>query len=103
MHQQFANEFYSSAAWKRCRRELAKARGGMCERCYKKGLVVVGTKEHPLEAHHKTPLTPENINDPAIALNLDNLELLCKSCHDEERQRAQKRWRVDEYGRVTAR
>ena len=31
--------------------------------------------------HHKTHLTPENINDPEIALGEDNLELLCRDCH----------------------
>ena len=79
MHEQFANAFYGSGAWKRCRREFAKARGNMCERCYRKGLVVVGTRERPLEVHHKIRLTPENIGDPDITLNWDNMELLCRA------------------------
>lgn len=104
MHEQFANRFYSSGAWKQCRREFVKARGRMCERCLAKGLIVVGTKERPLEVHHKIPLTPENIDDPAVALDWDNLELLCKDCHETERQRANgRRWLVDDEGRVIAR
>lgn len=102
MHEQFANAFYSSGAWKRCRREFAKSRGYVCERCLKKGLIVAGTREQPLEVHHKIPLTPENIGRPEITLNWDNLELLCKDCHETERQRAQRRWRVDKDGTVTA-
>lgn len=77
-----------------------KARGCMCERCLASGLIVVGTKQQPLEVHHKIPLTPENINNPDITLNWDNLELLCKDCHETERKRTAKRWRVDEDGRV---
>ena len=33
--------------------------------------------------HHKTELTPDNIDDPNITLNWDNLELLCRFCHAE--------------------
>lgn len=104
MHEQFANRFYSSGAWKRCRAEFAKSRGRMCERCYAKGLIVVGSKQQPLEVHHKIPLTPENINDPSVTLNWDNLELLCKDCHEQERQRMDgRRWKVDECGRIIPR
>ena len=34
--------------------------------------------------HHKVYLTASNINDPSIALNAENLETLCKDCHDIE-------------------
>jgi len=34
--------------------------------------------------HHKQWLTRENINDPSVTLNWDNLELLCWSCHNKE-------------------
>lgn len=103
MHEQFANAFYGSNAWKTCRREFAKSKGNMCERCYRKGLIVVGTKARPLEVHHKQPITPENINNPNITLNWDNLELLCKACHETERQRADRRWCVDADGNITPR
>ena len=76
----------------------------MCERCYAKGLIVVGSKQQPLEVHHKIPLTPENINDPSVTLNWDNLELLCKDCHEQERQRMDsRRWKVDDCGRIIPR
>ncbi len=103
VHEQFANAFYSSGAWKRCRRDYADSVGNMCERCRKKGLIVVGTRARPLEVHHRIPLTLENIGNPAVTLNWNNLELLCKDCHEEERQRRQQRWRVDADGKVTAR
>ena len=67
----------------------------MCERCLKKGLVVPGEI-----VHHKIRLSPENINDPSVTLNFDNLELLCRDCHGEEHRTVEKRYLVDELGRV---
>ena len=71
---EFAKWFYNSAAWRRCRNAFFRARFGLCERCGKPGLIV----------HHKKLLTPENINDPTVTLNWDNLELLCQDCHNRE-------------------
>ena len=34
--------------------------------------------------HHKVRLTPENIHEPAVTLNFENLELLCQECHNRE-------------------
>jgi hypothetical protein len=89
----FAHEFYSSWTWVRCARAYKAEKRGLCERCLKKGLIVPGD-----EVHHKIRLTPDNINDPAVALNWDNLELLCKRCHLEEHNAP--RWRADELGHV---
>lgn len=94
----FARTFYSSTAWKRTRAAYAKSKGNLCERCLKKGLIVPG-----VIVHHKVYLTPENINDPAVSLNWNNLELVCADCHAEEHKRLQRRYTVDEYGRVTSR
>lgn len=71
--------FYKSNAWKRCRDAYFSSVGGLCERCKAKGLIVPG-----YIVHHKTHLTPENYEDPSISLNFDNLEVLCKQCHNEE-------------------
>ena len=89
----FAKAFYKSWPWIKCARAYKASKGGLCERCWSKGLIVTGE-----EVHHKKRLTPENLNDPAIALNWDNLELLCRNCHIEEHHR--KRWRADELGHV---
>ena len=67
----------------------------------KRGIIEAGSKDRPLEVHHKIPLTADNVRDPEISLNWDNLELLCKTCHDTERERkGGKRWRVGPDGRV---
>ena len=89
----FASTFYKSWAWIKCSRAYKESKGGLCERCWSRGLIVPGD-----EVHHKVKLTPENISDPAISLNWDNLELLCKNCHIEEHRG--KRWRADELGHV---
>ena len=92
--------FYTSWTWRKCRTAFAKSKGNLCERCLTRGVIEAGSKDRPLEVHHKIPITPENLKDHNITLNWNNLELLCKSCHDEERERREKRWRVDELGRV---
>ena len=90
-----AGRLYRSAAWARCRTAYAKSVGGLCERCLARGLVSPGE-----EVHHKIKLTPENVDDPRIALNWENLELLCKACHIAEHRRKDRRYRVREDGRL---
>ena len=34
--------------------------------------------------HHKIRITAENVHDPEITLNFENLELLCRRCHNDE-------------------
>ena len=90
-------EFYGSAAWIKTRKAYAKSRNNLCERCLKKGLIV------PADiVHHKIYLTAETVEIPEVALNWDNLECLCKACHEREHSAVKKRWSVDEYGKVTA-
>lgn len=92
--QPYAEEFYGSPAWKRCREAYKKKAGGLCEQCLSRGLY------NPAEmVHHKIHITPENITDPKIVLNFDNLEALCRDCHAKMHGR-EKRYRIDESGRV---
>ena len=93
----YAKTFYKSQAWKRTQAAYKSKMGGLCERCRAKGLIVPG-----VIVHHKCYITPENINDPSIALSFDNLELLCILCHNQEHTGAVKRYKVDELGRVTS-
>ena len=94
---EFAKEFYSSAAWKACRRAYRKSQGGLCERCRAKGLIVPGEI-----VHHRKHITPETISDPMVLLNWDNLELVCRQCHAAEHSgRGDVRYSIDEYGTVT--
>lgn len=92
----YAKTFYSSKAWKECREAYKKSKGRLCERCLAKGLIV------PAEiVHHKIYIGPENIGDPRVTLNWDNLEALCRDCHADEHAGRVRRFKVDELGRVT--
>lgn len=95
---EFASQFYKSKRWKDCRRAYASSVGGLCERCLKRGLYSAG-----VIVHHKVHLTPETINNPDVALSWDNLELLCRDCHGDEHRGFERRWTVDECGRIAAR
>lgn len=72
------NRFYTSTPWRRCRESFIRTRiatdGGRCQKCHVRPGEIV---------HHVIRLTPENINDPEVSLNHDNLMFLCWSCHNE--------------------
>lgn len=91
----FAVSFYTSQAWADCREAYRKSAGGLCEVCLSKGLITAGEI-----VHHKIHLTPENITDPTITLNFDNLQLVCRECHGEIHKRKKKRYKVTGDGKV---
>lgn len=74
---EFAEWLYKSPAWRRVRKAYIDLRksidGGLCEECRTElGYIV----------HHKEELTAQNIHNPEIALGFDNLEFVCKNCHE---------------------
>lgn len=91
---EFAKAFYTSQAWKECREAYRKSVGGLCERCLKSGLYTAGEI-----VHHKIHITPDNINDPNVTLNWDNLELVCRDCHAEIHG-DKRRYKIDAVGNV---
>lgn len=96
--QEWAEGFYKSRTWQRCREQKYKQARGLCERCLAKGIYKPGEI-----VHHVTHITPDNINDPDVTLNLDNLQLLCRDCHADVHKGYDKRYTVDELGRITTR
>lgn len=94
--QDFATKLYKSRAWRDCRTAYAKSKGGLCERCLSRGIYKPG-----IIVHHKVHLTPENISDPNVSLNWENLQLLCRDCHALV-HKPEKRFKIDELGRVIA-
>lgn len=93
----FARTFYSSKAWQHTRDAYRKSKRNLCEICLAKGLIT------PAEiVHHKIELTPENVNDPDITLDWNNLQCVCRECHANIHARSGRRWKVDELGRVSA-
>ena len=84
------HRFYKSKAWLVARNIKTSATQGKCERCG-----AVGE-----EVHHKIRLTVENVSDTSISLNQDNLELLCRDCHNKEHNRFTKEKEFDDEGNL---
>jgi len=87
------HRFYKSAAWKVAREIKIRDVNGKCERCGALGEKV----------HHKIRLTVLNVINPEISLNQENLELLCKKCHNAEHKRFSKSQQFDEDGNLISR
>ena len=73
---------YASERWTSLRMLLIAERGPICQQC---GRVI--PRASMITAHHRIELTPENVGDPAISLNPDNIELVCFGCHQKAHQR----------------
>ena len=96
----YAKSFYLSQSWRACRDAYFRKQNGVCERCGNAGDIV----------HHKCYINPDNINNPKITLNFDNLELLCQDCHNKEHMSNRKekrknkinntRYSVDDEGNI---
>ena len=93
--QPYAETFYKSKEWKKCRAAYAKSVGGLCEPCFANGLIVPG-----VIVHHKTHITPDNISDPTVTLSWNNLELVCRDCHAKLHSDKPMRYKLDDLGRV---
>lgn len=78
-------KWYSSARWSRLRVEILKRDGWVCQAT---GVALVGGKHAPDSAviDHKTP----HRGDPALFWDPENLQAVCKSWHDAEKQRLEK-------------
>lgn len=93
---QFAEHFYKSASWVKCRNAYMKSKHHLCEECLKNGTIKAAE-----EVHHIVWLTPDNINDPNITLSEDNLICVCRECHRRlHNKKNNERYRVDEEGFV---
>lgn len=80
-------QFYHSKKWTEFRNyaiglELAKKSEIICGIC---GNPILEKRD--LIAHHKQRLNDETCNNPAIALNVDNIEFVHRQCHEREHGR----------------
>lgn len=95
--QKWAESFYKSSAWKKTRDAVWKRDGGLCVDCLKAGRITPAE-----EIHHVIELTQSNIGNAAISLSPSNLVSLCRECHRARHgARSERRYRVDNSGRVT--
>lgn len=76
MARDFAKQFYKSAAWRQARQQALIRDHGLCR--------TPGCFNPAEEVHHIVELTPENITDPNVSLNIGNLISLCRECHMKE-------------------
>ena len=68
---EWARWFYTSKTWRDTRQAKLRETFGLCEICQKPAEIV----------HHKIHLTPQNIDDFDVALNVNNLMCVCRECH----------------------
>lgn len=89
----WAKQFYNSKAWLSCRGSFISKRiaidGGMCEHCRERAGYIVD---------HIEELTPENINDPNVALDHNNFQYLCLECHNRKTFNVESAGLFDEAG-----
>ena len=95
---QFAGVLYNTKKWQQMRKLVWSRDRGLCQECLKKGIIRQGEA-----VHHIVEITPDNVTDPNIALNPDNLVTLCRECHKAKHKKAlDRRYEIDELGRVIA-
>ena len=82
--------FYKSKEWRKTRESYIAFRNGKCERCPSAGVIV----------HHKQYITSQNVHDPEITLSFNNLELLCRKCHNKEHFKDEIDYEFDEEGNL---
>ena len=73
MAKDWARWFYDSKLWQHQREAYKRSVYGICELCGDPGVIV----------HHRRPLTPQTIHDPKETLAFENLQLLCRPCHEQ--------------------
>lgn len=82
MAKPWAMRLYQSKAWADLRQTLIAERGMRCEEC---GRIILRSSE--IVADHIKELTPDNVTDPAVALNQENIKLICEDCHNRKHVR----------------
>lgn len=78
---EFSKWFYNSPEWQRLRKQKLRL-NPLCEHCEREGKVRPATV-----VDHIVP-----IKEGGIALDINNLQSLCKPCHDSKTAREDGRW-----------
>lgn len=70
-----AKRFYNGTPWK-MRRKLTLIRDKyLCQKCFRKGIITPANTVHHIKSLEEFP---------ELALDLENLETICPSCHNKE-------------------
>lgn len=76
--------FYNSDEWKAVRADIIERRRNTEDGivyCEHSGAPIINSYE--IIAHHKTPLTMQNVNDFSVSLNPENIMLVSHKAHNE--------------------
>lgn len=93
---EYAKKFYTGKAWARCREAYRRSVGGLCEVCLSQGRYTPG-----VIVHHVEHINPDNVTDPRVLLDWNNLQLVCRDCHAQAHAKGKaRRYKLDELGRV---
>ena len=65
--------FYNSPAWRAARLQALHRDHFTCHYCGARAT----------EVHHLIELNENNVHDPTVSLNLENLQSLCHDCHSK--------------------
>lgn len=105
-------DFYNSKAWKQIRKKIWIKQKLLCNRCHRP-VYVNGLSDYlPKDkrrtgiVHHKEYLNDMNVYDENISLNEENLEGICKECHEEEHKQIEalrKNYLFDDNGQLIKR
>ena len=77
MAKDFSKPFYNSPEWQKIRQAVLMRDKYLCVKCGRPAE----------EVHHKIHLTPWNIGDPKITMDMNNLVSLCRDCHCDEHRK----------------
>lgn len=86
---------YKSKKWQKTRQLYLISVNGLCERCMRKGIY-----NPAIIVHHIIYIDESNYMQDEIFFNSDNLEALCKDCHNKEHFRSKEEFLFDEDGNL---
>ena len=102
-------QFYNSKAWKTVKNNVWIKQNLLCNRCHKPVYVdglspyLPKVKRRTGIVHHKIYLDNSNVFNDYIALDENNLEGICKDCHELEHHKDQvtrQGYEFDEFGNL---
>lgn len=98
-------KFYDSKEWRNLRKKVLERDNYECQECKRNGYVSIDTYEYSESAKRKKiKLVVDHIKElehyPELALDIDNLETLCVTCHNVKHGRVfqpkENKWAHDE-------
>lgn len=95
-----ADNFYQHPFWRKTRKAFYQQNDGLCAFCKTQGIFVAGNT-----LDHKIPLNfPQDLENWDKMFGFENLQSLCRSCHDHKSGRAakviKKGWAFDSAGNI---